>query len=138
MARLLNINFVCKDPIRLSEFWAAVLGYEIEEVPQVVLDELKAMGREPDLAAAIRDVSDGGPRIFFQKKIDDGDRVASTTDNTLLPIHLDVASDDREVEVDRLRALGATVVGEKVQRIGNLETRFVVMRDPEGNDFWVH
>jgi hypothetical protein len=39
-------------------------------------------------------------------------------------VHLDVAVSERQWDVDRLRALGATVAA-----------RYTVMRDPEGNQF---
>ena len=146
MARLLNINFACENPVRLANFWAAALNYEVEAVPEEVVKELRAQGLEPDLAAGIRDKGNGGPQIYFEKK-----RVGHVVDRTglevgcgrdlegaFVPVHLDLISDDRDAEIKRLVELGATVVEERKQSIGELSESFVVMRDPEGNGFCLH
>lgn len=46
--------------------------------------------------------------------------------------HLDLAPDDQDVEVSRLQGLGATRAD-----IGQGEVDWVVMTDPEGNEFCV-
>jgi hypothetical protein len=47
-------------------------------------------------------------------------------------LHLDFRPDDRDVEVERLIGLGATRVD-----IGQGEPSWVVLADPEGNEFCV-
>jgi hypothetical protein len=47
-------------------------------------------------------------------------------------LHVDFRPDDQELEVDRLLALGATRVD-----IGQGERSWVVLADPEGNEFCV-
>jgi len=47
-------------------------------------------------------------------------------------LHLDFRPDDQELEVNRLLALGATRVD-----VGQGEQPWVVMADPEGNEFCV-
>jgi hypothetical protein len=47
-------------------------------------------------------------------------------------LHLDFRPDDQELEVDRLLALGATRVD-----IGQGDQPWVVLADPEGNEFCV-
>jgi hypothetical protein len=47
-------------------------------------------------------------------------------------LHIDLVPDDQAVEVERLVALGATRAD-----IGQGETAWVVMADPEGNEFCV-
>ena len=49
-------------------------------------------------------------------------------------MHLDCHPDDPEAHITRLRRLGATVVGERVERFGHW---WQVMADPEGNEFCV-
>lgn len=49
-------------------------------------------------------------------------------------MHLDVVVDDVDVEVDRLVALGATVVGREAEPTAE---ELTVMGDPEGNEFCV-
>ena len=57
-----------------------------------------------------------------------------TTD---IPIHLDLHSEDRGAEVERLTWLGATFVEERSLTIGPYEESWAVMKDPEGNGFCV-
>ena len=47
-------------------------------------------------------------------------------------LHLDFRPDDRDAEVERLLALGATRAD-----IGQGEQTWIVLRDPEGNEFCV-
>jgi hypothetical protein len=47
-------------------------------------------------------------------------------------LHLDLRPADQQAEVDRLLALGATPAD-----IGQGDTRWVVLADPEGNEFCV-
>ena len=47
-------------------------------------------------------------------------------------LHLDFRPDDRDAEVDRLLALGATRAD-----IGQGEQTWTVLRDPEGNEFCI-
>ena len=69
---------------------------------------------------------DGGrPRFLFQRR--EKSRPAS------YPIHLDFGTEDREAEIERLTAAGASVVETKV----GTNITFAIMRDPEGNPFCV-
>ncbi len=54
-----------------------------------------------------------------------------------VPVHLDVNVPDEDAEVDRLRALGATIVSRRTESIGGLSEAWTIMRDPEGNGFCV-
>jgi predicted enzyme related to lactoylglutathione lyase len=65
------------------------------------------------------------PRFLFQR------REKSRPEH--YPIHLDFSSDDREADVGRLTAAGASVV--ETKRDG--ERTWVVLRDPEDNPFCV-
>jgi hypothetical protein len=47
-------------------------------------------------------------------------------------IHLDLRPDIQEIEIERLEALGATRID-----IGQRDVAWVVMADPEGNEFCV-
>ena len=70
-----------------------------------------------------------GPRLLFQRR-----PKGSTED---IPNQLDLRSDDRAGEVERLIGLGATFVQERSQKIGPHEEFWTVMKDPEGNGFCV-
>lgn len=133
MARLNNITFACEEPRRLAEFWRLALGYEHIETPDEVLAEvekaIEAGDIDPTGWAMLVNPDGTGPRLLFQRR--------PKTQTTDIPIHLDIDSDDREAEVERLTALGATFVVERSQKIGRFEEFWTVMKDPEGNGFCV-
>ncbi len=102
----------CADAERIAEFWCAVLGWEIVEHD------------EEDLVI-------GGPgssvRILFETVPE-----PKTIKNR---VHLDLHANDGDqaAEVERLIALGATHVD-----VGQgPDVSFVVLADPEGNEFCV-
>ena len=110
-----NVTFDCREPRTLARFWAEVTGYSIAEER----DDFVRL-RAPD-KRGIRHI------LFFQVP------EPKTHKNRM---HVDLASPDPGAEIERLRHLGATLVdgNDLVWRAGN-GTRWVVMRDPEGNEF---
>ena len=141
MTRTVQVTVDCADPGALAQFWAAVLGYLLDSPPAgfATWDEaLDAWGvpeeRRND-RSAVSDPDGVGPRLFFQKVPE-----PKTVKNRL---HLDVRAapglegDARmaalEAECERLLALGA----ERVERREDDPSGggFIVMRDPEGNEF---
>ena len=141
MVREIQVTFDCGDPAALAEFWSAVLGYVVQPPPpgfdswDAALD---AWGVPPDRRndrSAVVDPDGAGPRIFFQR-VPEGKSAKNR-------VHLDVRAapglegDQRMAALDgeavRLVGLGAV----QVQRFepGGLDSGFVVMRDPEGNEF---
>ena len=99
-----------RDFSALGHWWADALGWDIVD--------------ESDQEIELRDPSGSGPTLLFA---DVPER--KTVKNRL---HLDFVPDDQGGEVDRLLAMGATRVD-----IGQGETSWVVMADPEGNEFCV-
>ncbi|MEV6208153.1 VOC family protein [Kitasatospora sp. NPDC051914] len=138
----------CADPHRQAAFWAEALGYLVEDNSPVV-EHLVAGGALPTEAwtvvdgrkafrtmAAVRHPDDPfdpatgigrGRRLLFQAVPE-----PKTVKNRL---HLDLHAgpERRESEVDRLTALGATVLA----RIDEPGSRHVTLADPEGNEFCV-
>src|SRR6266508_3286087 len=131
--RIQNITFACAEPVKLAEFWRAAIGYEHLEVPPEVQEQVDkgiAAGELDPTGWAMLVPRDGhGPRLLFQRR--------PKTPTESIPIHLDLNAEDPDAEAERLERLGATVVEEKTNRIGNIEERCIVMRDPEGNGFCV-
>ncbi|WP_052866510.1 VOC family protein [Streptomyces niger] len=150
MSRHLQITFDAHDPRGLSTFWSEVLGYRLPGPPGVDLPEgadplaawddfLACIGvpeEQRNTKSAIEDPEGHGPRVFFQQ-VPEG-KVAKNR------VHLDVRAapglqgEERmaalEAECDRLVALGA----ERVRReepAPPLSAGFIVMTDPEGNEF---
>jgi hypothetical protein len=143
MAIPVQVVMDCADPARLAAFWAAALGYEVQAPPEGFdswEDALRAWGVPEDAwnaKSAVVDPDGAGPRIFFQQVPE-----PKTVKNR---VHLDVnaggspgtSEEDRRRRVletsDRLVALGASVLRE-MEELGE---RWIVMRDPEGNEFCV-
>ena len=99
------------DPDTLARWWADALGWT-----ELIVDQ--------DGDVEIRSAPERCPGILFQHVPD-----AKTVKNRF---HLDVRPDDRDAEVERLVALGATHVD-----IGQGTPSWVVLADPEGNEFCV-
>lgn len=149
MSRHLQITFDAHDPKALSIFWREALDYVHPGPPGVELpagaDPLAAweefldrIGVPPQqrTMSAIEDPEGHGPRVFFQQ-VPEG-KVAKNR------VHLDVRTapglrgEERmaalETECDRLVRLGATRV-RRYEPDPPLGTGFIVMTDPEGNEF---
>jgi predicted enzyme related to lactoylglutathione lyase len=100
------------DPPAIAEFWRQVLGWELVE------DE------QEDGDVEIGPPDQDGPSLLFQI-VPEGKKVKNR-------IHIDVRSFDTDqgAELDRLKALGAVEVD-----IGQGDESWVVLADPEGNEF---
>jgi predicted enzyme related to lactoylglutathione lyase len=110
-ARFTELIVDSHDPEKLAGFWAEVLGWTRTD---------NYGGRVVEIASASRE----RPTITFVPVPD-----AKTTKNRL---HIDVnpVGCDQDEELSRLLALGATKVD-----VGQGEKPWVVLADPEGNEF---
>ncbi|MDT0548906.1 MULTISPECIES: VOC family protein [Streptomyces] len=111
-----NITFDAHDPYALAQFWSALTGYPLE-------------GSAPgDDEVLISSGQTGAPGLLFQRVPD-----AKAVKNR---VHLDIQppSGTRDAEVERLLPLGARVVDDRRTDDG---LGWVVMADPEGNEFCV-
>ncbi len=138
----MQVTYDAGDPGALCEFWCAALGYEIDAPPpgfETWDAALESFGVPPERrndASACHDPDGSGPRVFFQR-VPEG----KTAKNR---VHLDVRAapglegDDRmaalEAECERLVALGA-VRGKRHEPAPPMSHGFIVMADPEGNEF---
>jgi Glyoxalase-like domain len=144
MATGVQVVFDCADPARLARFWTEALGYKLEDPPNGYdrwEDWLREQGipeeRWNDANAAV-DPDGRGPRIYLQRVPE-----AKTVKNR---VHLDlnisgsrsVPMEERrrrvDAEAERLLGVGAT----RLRAVEELGTYWVVMQDPEGNEFCVH
>ncbi|SCF05771.1 hypothetical protein GA0070607_4991 [Micromonospora coriariae] len=150
MSRHIQVTFDAHDPRALSRFWCEVLGYVLPGPPGVDLPEgadplvawddfLARIGvpeEERNTRSAIEDPDGHGPRLFFQQVPED--KVAKNR------VHLDIRAapglqgEERmaalEAEAGRLVGLGATRV-RRSEPAPPLNAGFIVMTDPEGNEF---
>jgi hypothetical protein len=110
-ARFTELVIDCADPERVAAFWAAALGY-------TVLD------READGTIEIGLPSGAPPTLLFQRVPE-----SKTVKNRL---HIDVRAvgTDQATELQRLLGLGARQID-----IGQGDVTWVVLADPEGNEF---
>ena len=141
-ARTVQVTFDCADPAGLCQFWVEVLGYEVQPPPpgfddwDTFLDSVGVPPGERNSRSAATPVGGTGPRLFFQR-VPEG----KTAKNR---VHLDVRAapglegDERmtalEAEAERLVALGATRL-RRFEPGTELSAGFIVMQDPEGNEF---
>ncbi len=137
------------DPHAQADFWGAALGYLVED-HSALIERLLSVGAAPaELvveshghhawrdATGVRHPQDPyekesgvglGRRLLFQRVPE-----PKTVKNRL---HIDLHTEGgkRGAEVARLTGLGATVVREVKEPSGE----WVVMADPEGNEFCLH
>jgi hypothetical protein len=126
--RLVEIVLDTARPFPVAKFWTAALeDYSVRPYDDEEIARLKSLGitdleDDPGIAA---DSSSGGPVIFFQTVPE-----PKTAKNR---IHIDLGAPEVQPEVERLAALGATVV----QAYTKGPMQWTVMLDPAGNEFCV-
>jgi Glyoxalase-like domain len=144
MAVRLQVVFDAADPPKLAAFWGEAIGY-VEEDPPDGFDSWEAWAVANDLPRedwdnyASRVDPDGtGPRLFFQRVPE-----PKTAKNR---VHLDLTVsggrdspiEDRRRRVadaaERAVAAGAT----RVKTYDEAGQHWVVLQDPEGNEFCLH
>ena len=143
MGTSIQVVIDCSDPAELARFWATALHYVVQPPPEGFDSweaALRAWGvpeTDWNKASAVVDPDGAGPRLFFQR-VPEPKSVKNR-------VHLDINAsgpdgtppDERRALVDdevaRLRSAGATIAREVEER----GERWVVMQDPEGNEFCV-
>jgi predicted enzyme related to lactoylglutathione lyase len=117
MIKMQCITIDCADPAALADFWSKVLDWKI--------------GGEGDEVWIEKDLKEGettdAPDILFLRNPD-----KKKVKNRL---HLDLRPDNQAAEVDRLIALGAKKI--EIGQSNYAECTWVVMADPDGNEFCV-
>ena len=117
-AFIYNVTFDAKQPRTLGRFWSAVTSYTVTD--------------ERDDFVRLRAPDERGVRHILFFRVED----PTPGKNRM---HVDLAARDAGAEIDRLLGLGAELVdppldGKPRWREGN-GARWVVLRDPEGNEF---
>jgi hypothetical protein len=142
MTREVQITFDCADPGALCLFWCEALGYQLQLPPpgfdtwDAFLESVGVPSEQRNSRSAAQPIDGEGPRLFFQR-VPEG----KTAKNR---VHLDVRAapglegDQRmaalEAEADRLVALGAARL-RRFEPGQEMSAGFIVMTDPEGNEF---
>jgi len=120
MGLLINhVTFDAHDPYQIGSFWAAATGGSLDDDDQP---------GDPAALLVVRTNAGGEVRVLFEQVPDD--KVVKNR------VHLDVwpTGRTRDDEVEHLVGLGARVVADCRRPDG---TGWVVMADPEGNEFCV-
>jgi len=117
-SRITELVLDCRDPARLAAWWAEVLGWEVLDEEDGVV-EIGPPGQGPKGPV---------PTIVFSP--------TAEPKAGKLPLHLDVNATDRsqDEELQRLLELGATPV-DVGQGPLRAEMNWHVLADPEGNEF---
>ncbi|MBH0777760.1 VOC family protein [Nocardia bovistercoris] len=142
MALEFQVTFDCGDPAALSEFWAAALGYRLQDPPpgfdswDAALEAMNIPPERRNDASAVIDPDGVGPRLFFQR-VPEGKSAKNR-------VHLDLraavglSGTERMAALEqactRLVALGAKRL-ERYEPAPPLQFGHIVMTDPEGNEF---
>jgi Glyoxalase-like domain len=111
----------CADPAGLARFWCAALDYEVQDEE----DEIVTIG-SPALPGG-RDRPGPVPPVLTFARVPEGKTVKNR-------LHIDLNPTDRsqDDEVRRLLDLGA-----RHADVGQGDASWVVLTDPEGNEFCV-
>ncbi len=120
MGLLINhVTVDCHDPYTLGSFWAQAFGSSLQDDDEP---------GDPAAMVLVSTVAGGGLGLLFERVPDD--KVVKNR------VHLDVWPTDRTRDemVAHLAGFGATVVADHRRPDG---TGWVVMADPEGNEFCV-
>ena len=106
-----SLGFDCDDAAAIAQFWAVALDYTVEP------------SDDPNEVAVVPKDGKGTALLFL--KVPEGKTIKNR-------LHLDLRPDDQAAEVKRLIALGAKKVD-----IGQGDPTWVVLADPEGNEFCI-
>src|SRR4051794_1747158 len=110
--RLGNVTLDCDEPAKVAAFWSAALDRPVDEGGS---DFFVSIGMNDDKQTG-----------WFFLKVPEGKSVKNR-------MHVDLRTDNREAEVERLMGLGATRLDEHDE----FGMRWTVLTDVEGNEFCV-
>ena len=117
--RLQCITVDAHDPLALAQFWSEALGWKIgEDVNDIEVWIERELGDPKNT---------GFPDILFLKN--------SAIKSSKNRLHLDLRPDDQAAEVARLEKLGAKQID--IGQSAEPTCTWIVMADPEGNEFCV-
>ena len=127
MAKLFQVAIDCEDPAGLAAFWIEALEYRLQ-------DPHEGLGNSSSM---IVDPEGQGPQLYFQRVPEPKAGKTRVHLDINLSGRQDLASEEHKVLTnaiaDRIVGLGAT----KVEEMGRSDNYWIVLRDPEGNEFCV-
>ncbi len=105
-----QLTVASQDPVALGRWWCEVLGWVVADDGPVVFEIQPEIDRLPGILFLLTEGAKAGQNR----------------------LHIDLRPDDQGAEVERLLGLGASRVD-----VGQGDVPWVVMADPEGNEFCV-
>jgi hypothetical protein len=120
-SKLTELAIDCADPSGLARFWCSVLGYEVQDEA----DGTVTIGSP--LVPEGRNRPGPVPPTLTFARVPEG-RAGKNR------LHLDLSPADREQDEEVRRLLG---LGARPADVGQGEVSWVVLADPEGNEFCV-
>jgi len=129
-----QITFDCHDADAMAEFWATALDYRLQAPPdgfdswEVFLEANGIPVPPAGSIGAVVDPEGSGPRLLFLRVPED-----KTVKNR---VHLDIQVGDDERKLAKVGQL-VEAGGTEVERVDEHGGWWIVMRDPEGNEFCV-
>ena len=140
--RIKAVTVDAADPNKLAQFWGFALGYVLQPPPEgfetweAFADALDLSAEERERYSAVIDPHGVGPRILFQK-VPEKKIVKNRWHLDIDVIDRSLPEDqhdrNREARISALIKRGATEVARFDEPVG----KWVVMTDPEGNEFCV-
>lgn len=134
MSLKFQVTFDCEDADRLAEFWAIALDYQLQPPPDgfdswpAALEAFGIPVPPEGSVGAIVDPEAVGPRILFLR--------VPEPKSTKNRIHLDVDAGGDEAKLAKIAQL-VEAGGTEIGRVDEQGSWWMVMHDPEGNEFCV-
>lgn len=135
LSRRFGVTIDCRHPMTLAQFWCDLLGY-VEEPAPVGYSSWQEYDIANGVTAAeaasgctIIDPDGRGARLYFQQ-VPEGKRGKNR-------VHLDIVASGRRRWSDVTTAAGRAVArgGRVISESDDPADRFIVLADPEGNEF---
>jgi Glyoxalase-like domain len=137
-----QVTFDAADPLQLGRFWAEVLGYVDQPPPagfdswDAFLDSIGVPAEQRDGRWAVVDPDGVRPRLLFQKVPED--KIAKNRMH--LDVHVGAGIADSGERRRTVRARADQLVGlgaNELREAEELGEYWIVLQDPEGNEFCV-
>jgi hypothetical protein len=120
-SKFTELGIDCADPGRLAGFWCSVLDYEVQEEDE----ETVTIGSP--LVRGDKSLRGPVPPTLTFARVPESKIVKNR-------LHLDVTPADREQDEEVRRLLG---LGARHADVGQGDVSWVILADPEGNEFCV-
>ena len=139
MGAPIQVVIDCADPGRLAPFWAEVLGYEEQPPPEGFAtweDWARGNGipeEDWNKAGSVIDPEGKRPRFYFQQVPEN--KVVKNRVHVDVSVGDGLSGDERRSKVEQEAARVESLGGRKLRAMDQRGEFWIVMADPEGNEF---